>query len=1369
MLLTDNHFTPVIGIDIHFTTLPPFNPFHPYIGLVLDPMDYIPFIGGTVQVNGIKRGVSDTSGIIIPLVHIPLFTPPWVMTPIIGHESTNFFAAQNTYADGSRLSPKGYMVMTCNDIGIPLSLQPGKKKFWKVVPTLFAPTSFSLPIPTGAPVNVGGPYVPDWGGMLKNLVMGFGFGAIMKYGRKLFNKLLKKAKGPKWLSRALCHAGFEPVNFVNGAVVYDGTDFTLPGPIPFEWKRSWYSDSEYEGLLGHGCHWQYDRELQYYPEDEAWGLRMPDGRVVAFPDLAVEESFYLRQEKVTLTCFANHFEAVHHEERLKYLFTPYKGHYKLTRIAAEDTSAMIRFEYQGQALKKIIDSAGRDILIDTDQDGRIVSATVSVGPLEEQKISYAYDADGNMTDITDALRQTTSIKYKDHKMVKKTDRNGQSFYWVYDELGRCTHTWGDGGLLEGWLEYHPEKGYNKITDAAGAATIYYYNEQQLVQRIVNPLGGSRILQYTEYMELYRDINEDGDIIGYTYNDRGYMTGTHFPDGTEKQLQYDELDRLLVHTSPGGNQEVFTYYDDTRLVRAVIHPDRTVTQYAYNQVGLPLCINKGDKRLGLQYDRFYNLIEVSNQAGQRTQWQYSLLGEVVHMIDSEGSIQRYRYDDLGRVTTIFQPDGNRQQFFYNAYDDIIELDRNGETLATFAYTPLGNLLRRQEGGTQIRFQYDKMERLVKVVNEHNEVYSFSRNAAGDIITETGFDDISRQYKRSPAGKMMGIKGPGGMDTHYRYNGKGQINYATYADGSWESYSYDKDGLLIGAQNEYNHIVFRRDESGQIVNELQSRGFADKGYAISSRYNDDGMRQHIATSLGADITQQYNHLGQLSNINSGKPGVGWEAKINRNNRGQVTAYEFSAGIKSSFTYDSSGRPVNHTISDGLNKEAYKRSYHWNAANQLVQSINQLNRQSISYSYDLLNQLVAARINGSEDEIKAPDEVGNLFETPERIDRSYARSGRLDKDHRWHYYYDPVGNLELKSPFPLHGATPSRKWQMGCWHYEWYANGMLRSVRKPDGSQSTFEYDALGRRTAKIAGKRITRYLWDGDVILQEWSYEVAERPGLMIGALGELFYNKAEPVSDVITWLYEEGNFSPIAKQEGESWYSIVNDYLGTPVQAYDKNGTLVWERELNIYGGIRKEIGKQNFIPFCYPGQYFDADTGLCYNRFRYYDPGTGLYLSQDPIGLEGNNPNLYAYTKDNNIWVDIFGLYNGEGVRDLDAYHSFHNHQLNQNEFTLKDKEHFAKANETLHNKFQRHPEWAAKMEKKYPGITKHVAPTRAGTFRGTAPKGTTWHHATTSQVGGKAGVLQLVDMNDHSKFHKIYHPEDIGGRNQWGGGTGCR
>ena len=68
------------------------------------------------------------------------------------------------------------------------------------------------------------------------------------------------------------------------------------------------------------------------------------------------------------------------------------------------------------------------------------------------------------------------------------------------------------------------------------------------------------------------------------------------------------------------------------------------------------------------------------------------------------------------------------------------------------------------------------------------------------------------------------------------------------------------------------------------------------------------------------------------------------------------------------------------------------------------------------------------------------------------------------------------------------------------------------------------------------------------------------------------------------------------------------------------------------------MGNGGGIPFRYQGQYFDFETGLCYNRFRYYSPETGLYISQDPIGLAGGNPNFYAYVFDSNIQVDVFGL-----------------------------------------------------------------------------------------------------------------------------------
>jgi RHS repeat-associated protein len=91
--------------------------------------------------------------------------------------------------------------------------------------------------------------------------------------------------------------------------------------------------------------------------------------------------------------------------------------------------------------------------------------------------------------------------------------------------------------------------------------------------------------------------------------------------------------------------------------------------------------------------------------------------------------------------------------------------------------------------------------------------------------------------------------------------------------------------------------------------------------------------------------------------------------------------------------------------------------------------------------------------------------------------------------------------------------------------------------------------------------------------------------------------------------------------------------------YDEKGQTVWETRLDIYGKVHTFAGRSlSDCPFRYQGQYEDSETGLYYNRFRYYSPEDGMYLSQDPIGLAGNNPTLYGYVKDTNSWVDVFGL-----------------------------------------------------------------------------------------------------------------------------------
>ncbi|RZK27876.1 MAG: hypothetical protein EOO63_12450, partial [Hymenobacter sp.] len=131
--------------------------------------------------------------------------------------------------------------------------------------------------------------------------------------------------------------------------------------------------------------------------------------------------------------------------------------------------------------------------------------------------------------------------------------------------------------------------------------------------------------------------------------------------------------------------------------------------------------------------------------------------------------------------------------------------------------------------------------------------------------------------------------------------------------------------------------------------------------------------------------------------------------------------------------------------------------------------------------------------------------------------------------------------------------------------------------------------------------------------------------------------AGSAGEVLTWLFEEGSFAPVAKLTAQGAYSVVADHLGTPLELYDQTGQKTWQAQLDCYGGVRQGRGQAQDCPFRYQGQYEDVETGLYYNRFRYYDPEVGSYISQDPIRLNGGR-RLYGYVSNPESWVDIFGL-----------------------------------------------------------------------------------------------------------------------------------
>jgi RHS repeat-associated protein len=147
-----------------------------------------------------------------------------------------------------------------------------------------------------------------------------------------------------------------------------------------------------------------------------------------------------------------------------------------------------------------------------------------------------------------------------------------------------------------------------------------------------------------------------------------------------------------------------------------------------------------------------------------------------------------------------------------------------------------------------------------------------------------------------------------------------------------------------------------------------------------------------------------------------------------------------------------------------------------------------------------------------------------------------------------------------------------------------------------------------------------------------------------------------------YLYEPGSFKPLCFIERNQVYYYHLDHLGTPQEMTDWEGRIVWSARYRAYGNVLKQEVAEVENNLRFQGQYFDAETGLHYNRFRYYDPGTGQFVQQDPVGLLGG-VNNYQYASNPAGWIDPLGL----TCKELTSW----------NQFQKDTKGHFENSTET--------------------------------------------------------------------------------------------
>ena len=1346
-LPASSHLDPVLGIDVHFVIIPP-SPApipmpHPYIAIVMDPKDWISCavmsvaamaapvatgdadkdgaaqlafgvatmalallgMGATVKLGPFTpRTVAGVANLVIP--HFPMgvsFAP----VPVLKNSGHAQFGSLFLSADTNPFTGLLHLNNDCWDIGI---MQLMRRAYPTEPMHLYLPTGFILAIPShNVIVNPIPTPINPIAGLTR--LFNMGLGKLLQRG---IGKLPAGSRLSNALSKSVCHVTGHPVDVASGMLFTDEEDFSLPGPLPLHWIRTWYSDSTYEGPLGHG--WHHDYDMGYFT-DAADGriiLRLNDGRLAGFETPAPGRFTYNRAEKLTLHS--------HPTEKHKWFTDEYGLIYRFTdrtypvgnrqahllQSISDTNGYAIRLEYDRKGrLVTITDSAGRILTVENDRDGRITAIYAPHPQLKDQVFAiarYDYDEDGNMTRQTDALEQPMSYEYKGRLLSRETWRNGMLWYFIFDGStpgARCIHTWGDGRLydheltyLDGRTRVENSLGHTTVysihdglieskTDANGATWEYRYNRFHELEWLVDPLGNQQGYTHDQWGNVVTTTDPAG---GFTYTEYYHPKFPHLPmermdaAGGKWKWDYDERGNLIQRTNPLGATTEFEYTDG--LLSSVIETAGAVTV--------------------MEYDADHNLTAYREDNGALSSYTYDRLGNCTTLINPNGRVRRQSFDLKGRLTRMNELDGNIRWFEYDGIDNLVHY-RDDEKDVHYTYKGLWKLTSRTEAGSTIYWNYDTEQRLRKIVNEVGQAHTLDRDPAGNIVRDMSFDGVTYRYERNSAGWVTRLHRPGGKTTQYQHDSCGRVTTLLHSDGASEKYSYRSDGRLMKAENETATVTFRYDAAGNILKETAGEEW------VASTYDVVGNKVGLTSSRGADITQRFDKMGEVAEISAGD----WRAEFSFDLLGLETDRRLP-GINSRWQRDGLGRPLAHMVG------ARSKRYTWGHHQQLQQIRDE--RGITHFEHNTRNDLSKTVYPDGEVQLRNPDAAGNLYRSSNRQDRTYARGGRLKKAGGWEYSYDEEGRMLEKKH--VDGRT---------WYYEWNSAGRLIKVTRPDGAEVSFAYDALGRRLWKKFKNTITKFVWDGNTILHEWKEHV----------LSGVLLDEA-----ATTWVYETNSFAPAARIKGDKRYSVVTDHLGTPAQLYKEDGELFWEGELDSYGKLRMEKGAPGSCPFRYQGQYEDAETGLYYNRFRYYNPDEGLYISPDPIGLAGG-PSPYGYVNDPCGLIDPLGL---------DPYDPIQ--ALEDRGFTGVTKTpggglNFAGSN-ALHptNPIQ---------QITYTGdyVKDFEAASQQALGQKSTPKGYVWHHLDDYDAATNKGTMQLVKKEAHLGIsHK-------GGVNQYEKATG--
>ncbi|EPF8619584.1 RHS element core protein [Escherichia coli] len=949
----------------------------------------------------------------------------------------------------------------------------------------------------------------------------------------------------------------------------------------------------------------------------------------------------------------------------------------------QPTAPLARYTYTASGeLRAVYDRSGtqvRGFTYDAEHAGRMVAHHYAGRP----ESRYRYDDTGRVTEqvnpegldyrfeygqdrvtITDSLNRREVLYTEGEgglkRVVKKEHADGSITRSEYDEAGRLKAQTDAAGRRTEYSLHMASGAVTAVTGPDGRTVRYGYNSQRQVTSVTYPDGLRSSREYDEKGRLAAETSRSGETTSYSYDDPAseLPTGIQDATGSTKQMAWSRYGQLLAFTDCSGY----------------------TTRYEYDRYGQQIAVHREE---GISTYSSYNprgqLVSQKDAQGRETRYEYSAAGDLTATVSPDGKRSTIAYDKRGRPVSVTEG-GLTRSMGYDAAGRITVLTNENGSQSTFRYDPVDRLTEQRgfDGRTQ-RYHYDLTRKLTQ--SEDEGLITLWHYDASDRITHrTVNGDPAEQWQYDEHGWLTTLSHTSEghrVSVHYGYDDKGRLT------GERQTVENPETGELLW-QHETKHAYNEQGLANRVTPdslppvEWLTYG---SGYLAGMKlggtplveYTRDRLHRETVRSFGSragsnaayELTSTYTPAGQLQSqhLNS----LVYDRDYGGNDNGDLVRISGPRQTRE-YGYSATGRLESvRTLAPGLDiRIPYATDP---AGNRLPDP--ELHPDST------LTAWPDNRIAEDAHYVYHYDEYGRLTEKTDRIPTGVIRT---DDERTHHYHYDSqhrlVFHTRIQHGEPLVESRYlydplGRRMAKRVWRRERDLTGWMSLSRKPEETWYGWDGDRL--TTVQTDTTRIQTVYQPGsfaplirietdngerekaqcrslaEKIQQEGSEDghgvvfPAELVGLLDRLEGEIRANCVS--SESRQWLAQCGltverlaaQIEPVYLPERKI-HLYHCDHRGLPLALISEDGNTAWSAEYDEWGNqLNEENPHHLHQPYRLPGQQYDKESGLYYNRHRYYDPLQGRYITPDPIGLRGGW-NMYQYPLNPIQVIDPMGL-----------------------------------------------------------------------------------------------------------------------------------